>query len=98
MITKYHSGDQIEKHEMGGACSTYRERRGVYRVLVGKPDRNHLEDPGIDGRIILRWIFRRLDRGTDRIDLAREGDRWRARVGAVMNLRAPSMRGIFLTG
>jgi len=23
---------------MGGACSTYGERRGVYRVLVGKPD------------------------------------------------------------
>ena len=23
---------------MGGACSAYRERRGVYRVLVGKPE------------------------------------------------------------
>jgi hypothetical protein len=32
------------------------ERRGVYRVLVGKPERerDHLEDPGLDGRIILR--------------------------------------------
>ena len=30
-------------------------RRVVYRVLVGKPEgKNHLEDPGIDGRIILR--------------------------------------------
>jgi hypothetical protein len=27
---------QIEKNEMGGAYSTYGERRGVYRVLVGK--------------------------------------------------------------
>ena len=36
------------------------ERRGVYRVLVGKPEgKNHLEDPGVDGRIILRWIFRK---------------------------------------
>jgi len=76
MITKYHSDDQIEKHQMGGACSTYGERRGVYRVLVGKPDRDHLEDPGVDGRIILRWIFRRLDGGMDWIDLAQEGDRW----------------------
>ena len=26
------------------------ERRGVYRVLVGKPEgRNHLEDPDVDG-------------------------------------------------
>jgi hypothetical protein len=34
--------------------------RGVYRVLVGKPDeRDHLEDPGIDGRIILRCIFKK---------------------------------------
>ena len=36
------------------------DRRGVYRVvLVGKPEgTNHLEDPGVDGRITLRWIFR----------------------------------------
>jgi hypothetical protein len=37
-----------------------RERRGVYRVLVGKPEgKKHLGDPGVDGRIILRWIFRK---------------------------------------
>jgi hypothetical protein len=24
-------------------------------------ERNHLEDPGVDGRIILRWIFRKWD-------------------------------------
>jgi hypothetical protein len=36
------------------------ERRGAYRALVGKG--NHLEDPGVDGRIILKWIFERLDR------------------------------------
>jgi len=31
-------GDQIEKNEMGVTCSTYGERRGVYRVVVGKPE------------------------------------------------------------
>jgi hypothetical protein len=33
-----HEGDKIEKNEMGGACSTYGEGRGVYRVLVGNPE------------------------------------------------------------
>ena len=32
------SGDKIEKNEMGEACSAYGERRGIYRVLVGKPE------------------------------------------------------------
>jgi hypothetical protein len=47
---------------MGRTCSTYGERRGVYRVLVGKPEGCvHLEDPIVDGRLILRWIFRKWD-------------------------------------
>ena len=29
-----------------------------------KPEgKNHLEDPGVDGRTILRWIFRKWDVG-----------------------------------
>jgi hypothetical protein len=49
---------------MGGACSTDGERIGVFRVLWGKlRERNHLEDPDVDGRIILRWIFRKWDVG-----------------------------------
>jgi len=36
------------------------DRRCLYRVLVGKPGgRDHLEDPRIGKRIILRWIFRK---------------------------------------
>jgi len=37
---------------------------------------NHLEDPGLDGRIILRWILRMWGRGMDWIVLARDRDRW----------------------
>jgi hypothetical protein len=36
------------------------EERGVYSVLVGKPEgKNHWGDPGVDGRIKLGWIFRK---------------------------------------
>jgi len=49
---------------MGEVCSAYGERRGVYRVLVGNlRERDRLGDPGVDGRIILRWIFRKWDVG-----------------------------------
>ena len=38
------------------------EGRGVHRVLVGKPEEKRpLGRPRTDGRIILRWIFRKLE-------------------------------------
>ena len=40
------------------------EGRGVYRVLGGTlGERDHWGEPGLDGRIILRWIFRKWDMG-----------------------------------
>jgi hypothetical protein len=52
-------------------------------------ERDHLGDPGIDGRIIFRWIFRKWDVGLEWIELAQDRNRWRVLVNAVMNLRVP---------
>jgi hypothetical protein len=48
-----------------------------------------LGDPGVDGRIILKWLFKKWDGGLDWIELAQDWDRWRAVVNAVMNFRLP---------
>jgi len=53
-------------------------------------ERDHLEYSGINGKIILRWIFSKWDMGgVDWIELAQGRDRWRALVNAVMNPRVP---------
>ena len=71
---------------MGGARSTY-GWEGRWRNLK---KRVYLDDPGIDGRIILRWIIRKWDgRGMDWIDLVQDRDSWPALVNAVMNIRVP---------
>jgi hypothetical protein len=49
---------------MGGACSAYGGKEaytGFWWENLG--ERDHLVDPGLDWRIILRWIFRKGDVG-----------------------------------
>ena len=66
-------------------------RRGVYRVLMGKPEGNRPL-----GRSRRRWehnIKMGIQEvgcgGMDWIELAQDRDRWRTLVNAVMNLRVP---------
>ena len=67
------------------------EERGMYRVLVGKPERKRPL-----GRPRRRWVDNiRMDLQEvgcgymDRIGLAQDRDRWRTLVSAIMNLRVP---------
>jgi hypothetical protein len=48
---------------MGGACSTYGGKREVHTGFWfgDLSEGDHLKDPDIDGRIILKWIFKTLD-------------------------------------
>jgi hypothetical protein len=83
-------GDKI-KNEMGGACSTYGEERGVYRVLVGKPEgRKPLGRPRHRWEDNIRMDLQEVGCGcVDWMELAQDGDRWCVLVSAVMNLWVP---------
>jgi hypothetical protein len=59
-------------------------------------ERDHLENLGIVGMIMLKWIFKKWDGGMDWIDLAQNSDRWQTLVNAVMNFSGSIKWGKFL--
>jgi hypothetical protein len=48
----------------------------------------HLEELDVDGKILLKWIFKNGG-GMEWFAVVHDRDRWRALVYAVMSLRAP---------
>jgi len=83
-------GSNLEECD-GRACSTYRERRGAYRVLVGKREgKSPLGRPRCGWEANMKMDLHEVGCGRiDWIDLAQDRDRWRALVNAVMDLRVP---------
>jgi len=67
------------------------ERRGVYRVLVGKPEgKRPLGRPRLRWEDNIKMGFQEVEcGGMDWIELAQNRDRWRTLVNAVINLRVP---------
>jgi hypothetical protein len=68
------------------------ERRGEVNIEVwweNMTERDHSEYVGIDGRIILKYKFKKWIEGMDWNDLAQGRIRWQAPVNKVMNLRVP---------
>jgi hypothetical protein len=73
-----------------------RERRGVYRVSMGKPEgKRPLGRPRRRWEDNIKMGLQEVEGGgTDWIELVQDRDRWWALVTAVMNLQLPKMRGI----
>jgi len=75
------------------------ERRGVYKVFVGKPEgKRPLGRPRLRWEDNIKIALQEMGcRGMDWIELAQDMDRWRALVNTVMNLRVPRNAGNFFT-
>jgi hypothetical protein len=76
---------------MGGHVARIWERRGIYRVLMGKLEgKRQLCRPRLRWEDNIKMNLQKLGCGRmDWTDLDQEKDRWRALVNAVMNLRVP---------
>jgi hypothetical protein len=75
------------------------QKRGLYRVLVGKPEgKKPLGRPRCRWEDNIEIDLQEVGCGDmDWIDLAQDKDRWRVLLNAVINLRVPQETGNFLT-
>jgi hypothetical protein len=82
--------DQIERNGRGIWHVWETEEMHTEFLLGDLRERDHLEEPDIDGSFILRCIFSRNGMGVmGWVDLSQKRDRWRYVVNAVMNLEIP---------
>jgi hypothetical protein len=77
--------DQIQKNEIGRACTKYEEEE---RRIQGFGGENY--DPGTGRRIILKMDFQEVGcGGMDLINVDQDRDMWQVLLNAVMNLPVP---------
>jgi hypothetical protein len=53
---------KFKRMKWAGHVAHMGEMRNAYTLLVGKPEekrRDHLEDLGVNGRVIIKWILQR---------------------------------------
>jgi len=76
---------------MGGYIALIGERRGVYKVLMGKPEEKRpLGRPRRGWEDNIKLDLQEVGCGIlDWIELAKDRDRWRTFVNLVMNLQGP---------
>ena len=92
---RFHFHDYCEVFEAyrmrwAGHVARMGEERGVYRVLVGKPEgKRPLGSPSRRWVNNIRMDLQEVECGLDWIGLAQDRDRWCTFVSAVMNLRVP---------
>jgi hypothetical protein len=65
------------------------EMRNTKVWMENAKGRDHTEDLGVDGKIILEWMLGKQWVGVDWIHLTQRRDQWWAVVNTVMNLRVP---------
>jgi len=59
-------------------------------------ERDHLENSGVEGRIILKWTIKKWDGGMVSIDLALDRDRWQGACEICNELSGSINSGKFL--
>ena len=86
LLTKYHSGNQMED-EKGGECGMY--GGGIYTGYWwgNTKEREQLQDPVTDGRIVIKLTLK-IQNGCGLVQ-AQDKEKWWAVVNVVMNMQVP---------
>jgi hypothetical protein len=92
-------GVKSRRKSLAGHVARMEEERGVHKVLVGKPEgKRPLGRPRSGWEDNINKDLQKVGGGCrDWMELAQDGDGWRALVSMVKNLRVPQNAGNFLT-